>query len=75
MDETIAKGAWNAGAIARIEKRRPRIIVISNWDINGTDASRFKSWGASIYEHIQANYERLGTYDEKEQFEVWRRKE
>jgi hypothetical protein len=74
MDETIAKGDWNAGAITRMEERKPRIVVISNWDINGTEASRFKNWGASIYAHIQENYELIGTFDEKEQFEVWRRK-
>jgi hypothetical protein len=74
MDETKATGDWNARAIARMEARKPRIVVISNWDINGTDASRFKNWGASIYAHIQANYELLGTFDKKEQFEVWKRK-
>ncbi len=74
VDETIAKGTWNAKAIARIETHKPRIIVISNWDINGTEASRFKNWGASIYAHITAHYELLGTYDKKEQFEVWKRK-
>ena len=74
VDETIAKGDWNARAIARMEKQKPRIVVISSWDINGTEASRFKNWGASIYAHIQANYELLGTYDNREQFEVWKRK-
>ena len=74
VDETIAKGDWNARAIARMEDHKPRIVVISNWDINGTDASRFKNWGASIYAHIQANYELLGTYDNREKFEVWKRK-
>jgi hypothetical protein len=74
MDETLVKDDWNKRAIVRMELRKPRIVVISNWDVNGTDASRFKNWGASIYAHIQANYELLGTYDEKEQFEVWKRK-
>lgn len=75
VDETIAKGDWNTRAIERMELRKPRIVVISNWDINGTDASRFKNWGASIYAHIQAKYELLGTFDKKEQFEVWKRKD
>ena len=74
VDETIAKGSWNAKAIARIESHKPRIIVISNWDINGTEASRFKNWGAPIYAHVAAKYELLGIYDKKEQFEIWKRK-
>ena len=74
MDDLKAGVDWNPKAIARIEQRKPRIIVVSNWDVNGTEASRFKNWGAATYTHIQANYELLGTYDDKEKFEVWRRK-
>lgn len=74
MDDLKAGRHWNPKAIARIEQRKPRIIVVSNWDVNGTEASRFKNWGAATYAHIQANYELLGTYDSKEHFEVWRRK-
>ena len=74
VDETKAKPGWNENAIARIEQRKPRIIVISNWAINGTEASRFKAWGPATYAHIQASYELLGTYDNREKFEVWKRK-
>ena len=74
VDEEVAKGDWNARAIARMEKRKPRIVVVSNWAPNDTEDSRFKSWGASIYTHIQANYELLGTFDEKEKFEIWKRR-
>ena len=74
-DETKAKPGWNERAIARIEQRKPSIIVLSNWDINGTEASRFKNWGAATYAHIQSSYELLGTFDKKEQFEVWKRKQ
>ncbi len=74
VDDAKAKPGWNENAIARIELRKPRIIVVSNWAINGTEASRFKTWGAATYAHIEATYEKLGTYDEKEQFEVWKRK-
>ena len=73
-DDLKAEPTWNQKAISRIEQRKPRIIVVSNWDVNSTEASRFKNWGAATYSHIQANYELLGTYDKKEQFEVWKRK-
>jgi hypothetical protein len=75
MDETRARPGWNERAIQRIEKRKPRIIVISDWAINGTEASRFKNWGAPIYTHMQTHYELLSTFDKKEQFEVWKRKD
>jgi hypothetical protein len=74
IDNAEAKAGWSKAAIARIEKFRPAIIVVSDWDINGTDASRFRNWAAEAYRHIQANYELVGTFDPKEKFEIYVRK-
>jgi hypothetical protein len=45
IDNATAKPGWGKLAIQRIEKNKPAIIIVSDWDINGTDASRFRNWG------------------------------
>ena len=74
VDNATAKPGWGKAAIGRIEKFKPAIIIVSHWDVNGTDASRFQNWAADAYAHIRANYELLGTFDKKEQFEFYVRK-
>lgn len=74
VDNATAKPGWGKAAIERIDAHRPAIIIISDWDINGSDASRFRNWAPDTYAHVRANYELLGTFDEKEKFEVYARK-
>jgi hypothetical protein len=74
IDDAQAGPDWGKEAIKRIEKNQPAIIIISDWDINGTEASRFRNWANDVYLHIKQNYELLGTFDEKEKFEFYVRK-
>ena len=53
---------WDDEAIARFEKFQPAVIVLSDWDINGTDASRFSVWAVKTKTWIQSNYVHQGTY-------------
>ena len=74
VDNATAKPGWGKLAIQRIEKNKPAIIIVSDWDINGTDASRFRNWANDVYAHIKQHYELIGTFDEKEKFEFFVRK-
>jgi hypothetical protein len=74
IDDAQAGPQWGKEAIKRIEKNQPAIIIVSDWDINGTEASRFRNWANDVYAHIKQNYELLGTFDEKEKFEFFVRK-
>jgi hypothetical protein len=74
IDNAEARPGWGKAAIERIEKFRPAMIIVSDWDPNGTEASRFRNWANDVYLHIRSNYELLGTFDEKEKFEVYARK-
>ena len=68
VDNATRTRNWDAEAIARIEKHRPAVIVISDWKINDTPASEFKVWAARTKEHIEANYTSQGKYLEFEVF-------
>ena len=74
IDNAKAGPGWNKAAIERIQNFRPAIIIISDWDVNGTEASRFRNFGNDVYLYVRANYDHLGTFDEKEKFEVYARK-
>lgn len=62
VDNATRTTRWDAEAIARFEKFRPAVIVLSDWDINGSDASRFSVWAAKTKTWIQTNYTHQGTY-------------
>ena len=70
IDNATRSKNWDAEAIARFKKFRPAIIVISEWDINGTDASRFSLWATATKTWVQTHYVYQGTYLE---FEVYTR--
>jgi hypothetical protein len=53
---------WDTEAIARIERFRPAIIILSDWDINGTESSRFSVWGQRTKTWIETHYVYQGTY-------------
>lgn len=75
VDNVTAGSGWSGKAIQRIKERRPALIVLSDWDVNGTDESRFSVWAAEAREWIAANYQPLGTVDTgKDVFELFARK-
>lgn len=62
VDNATRTTRWDAEAIARFEVYRPAVIVLSDWDINGTDASRFSVWAVKAKTWIQTHYTCQGTY-------------
>jgi hypothetical protein len=39
-----------------IEQKKPKMILISDWAINGTEISRFKNWARPLYTYIEDHY-------------------
>ncbi len=62
IDNATRTANWDAEAIARIEKFQPAVIILSDWDINGTEASRFSVWATPTKTWIQTHYDFQGTY-------------
>lgn len=62
VDNAMRTTNWDDEAIARFEKYQPAVIVLSDWDINGSDASRFSVWATKAKTWIQSNYVHQGTY-------------
>lgn len=62
VDNAIRTTHWDAEAIARFEKFQPAVVVLSDWDINGTRASRFSVWAVKTKTWLQTNYTHQGTY-------------
>jgi len=57
------KGAvWMAKALDRLKEKKPKIIIISGWKINGTSVSQFKNWAKPVYDYVRASYESAGTF-------------
>ncbi len=56
VDNATCGRGWNEAAIARIQKNRPNVIVLSDWAINGTEDSRFSVWAEKTKTWIQTNY-------------------
>ncbi len=74
VDNATARPGWSEAAIQRIEKNKPAIIIVGDWDLNGTDASRFRNWAAPAYAHIREHYELIGAFDERDKFEIYARR-
>ncbi len=70
VDNATRTPNWDEEAIERFKKYKPAIIAISEWDINGTDASRFGNWAIKTKTWVQTHYIYQGTYLE---FEIYTR--
>ncbi|MCA0201579.1 MAG: hypothetical protein LCH56_12190 [Proteobacteria bacterium] len=44
---------WLARAIALTEEKRPPVVIVMDWAINGTDISRFSRWAAPYMEALE----------------------
>ena len=62
VDNATRTTRWDAEAIARFEKFQPAVIVLSDWDINGSNASRFSVWAVKTKTWIQTHYTFQGSY-------------
>jgi len=68
QDNATAPRNWARQAIARIEAKKPAVVVIDNRAINKVEASRFSVWAKPVYEHLRANYKVCATFDAVEVF-------
>jgi len=39
-----------------VERHHPVVFIVNNWDINGTEDSRFYNWAWEAYRYITSNY-------------------
>jgi hypothetical protein len=65
IDNATASARWSADAIARLKDKKPKIVILSGWAINGHEASRFKNWAAPVDTYIRANYTNAGAFGDK----------
>jgi hypothetical protein len=72
IDNSTRTRRWDEEAIARFEKFKPAVIVLSDWAVNGHDGSRFSVWAAPTKAWIQAHYAFQGTFKtDVDEFEVY----
>ena len=62
VDNAMRTTNWDTEAIARFEKFRPAVIVLSDWDINGSESSRFSVWAVKTKTWVQTHYIFQGAY-------------
>jgi hypothetical protein len=62
IDNATRTRNWDDEAIARFEKFRPAVIVLSDWAVNGHEASRFSKWAAKTKAWIEQHYHARGTF-------------
>jgi 4-amino-4-deoxy-L-arabinose transferase-like glycosyltransferase len=55
-DNDIPGDMFHRATMAKIAKYHPVAFVINNWEINGTEESRFCNWASETYRHITGNY-------------------
>ena len=63
---------WDEEAIKRFEKFQPAVIVLSDWAVNGHEASRFSVWAAPTKAWIEAHYKSRGRFKtDVDEFEIY----
>ncbi len=67
----ISQPNWLAGMRDEIVAKKPKVIVIWNWAINGTWNSRFSVWAAPLYRFIGDTYELRGRIARDEKDQSW----
>jgi hypothetical protein len=53
---------WETDTIAGFREKKPAAIVISDWNINRSEASLFSHWAAKVKGYIDAHYHERGTW-------------
>ena len=55
VDDTLParNPAWIEEAIALTRERRPPVVIVMDWAINGTDISRFSRWASPYMEALE----------------------
>ncbi len=65
-DDGLIASPWQRKTIAGIESKRPPVIIVDNWPINGTEISRFKNWATEVMDHLAAEYVLLEAFGDLE---------
>lgn len=56
QDNATAPRGWGRQAIARINDKKPAVVVIDDRAINQVEASKFSVWARRVHEHLRENY-------------------
>lgn len=56
----ITQPHWLEEMQQEIEEKKPKMIMISDWAINGTEISRFRNWARPLYTYITKQYSNTG---------------
>ena len=67
----ISRPSWLAEMREEIVAKKPKVIVIWNWDINRTRISRFSVWAAPLYRFIGDTYELRGRIGPNDTDQSW----
>lgn len=67
----ISRPNWLAEMREEISAKKPKVIVIWNWDINQTRISRFSIWAAPLYRFIGNAYELRSKIAQNDKDESW----
>ncbi|MEI7869565.1 MAG: hypothetical protein WCI11_16875 [Candidatus Methylumidiphilus sp.] len=61
VDDSVLNSdpSWLEQMRQDIAIKKPKVIVISDWAINGTEISRFRNWAKLLYDEITQNYRLL----------------
>lgn len=55
-DNDIPGDKFHRELLANVGRHHPVVFVINNWDINGTEDSRFCNWAWESYRYLTQNY-------------------
>jgi hypothetical protein len=67
----ISRPNWLAEMREEIAAKKPKVIVIWNWDINRTRISRFSVWAAPLYRFIGDTYELRARIAQNDKDQSW----
>ncbi len=62
VDNAVRAKDFDAKTIAKIEARKPAVIVLDDWAINQTEESRFSVWARGTQAYVASNYRLEGTH-------------
>jgi hypothetical protein len=57
QDNATAPAGWGKRAIARIDEKKPAVVIIDDRAINQVDSSRFSQWAPAVYDHVRGKYQ------------------
>ena len=73
MDDSllVQQPNWLAEMKQQIVMKKPKVIVVWNWDINNTQISRFATWAKPLYRYIGEAYDLKAKIAQNDKDESW----